>query len=264
MTEKGRIRLLAIGNSFSVDTLEYLPNVARSAGYDDILVGNLYIGGCSLNRHYKNAVENLSEYVYFENKGDVWERREGVAISEALLRYDWDIISIQHGTGDKSRYTSPESYSNLEGLIKYVKERVGKNTKVVFNMAWVGERDYPHHELLSYGSDQVLMYKSLANLTRELVLNTEGVDAVIPTGTAVQNARTSKLRNRISRDGYHVSLVFGRFLTSLTYFSYLFQCAPESVLWRPEQLSEEEYAVAVESARGAIASPFGITDSKFL
>ena len=49
--------ILAIGNSFSTDATRYLYGIARAAG-DNLQVTNLYIGGCSLEQHYRNMLSN--------------------------------------------------------------------------------------------------------------------------------------------------------------------------------------------------------------
>ena len=51
---KKEIKLLAIGNSFSVDALQYFYQIASSLGVNDITIGNLYIGSCSLETHLNN------------------------------------------------------------------------------------------------------------------------------------------------------------------------------------------------------------------
>ena len=52
-------KILAIGNSFSEDATSYLEDIATCGG-EDCKVVNLYIGGCSLERHYNNIVGNQS------------------------------------------------------------------------------------------------------------------------------------------------------------------------------------------------------------
>ena len=47
------IKILAIGNSFSQDATHYLQQIA-AADTVDMKVVNLYIGGCSLERHWNN------------------------------------------------------------------------------------------------------------------------------------------------------------------------------------------------------------------
>lgn len=45
------LRILAVGNSFSDDGTEYLPELLEAAGIHNVIVARLYIGGCSLERH---------------------------------------------------------------------------------------------------------------------------------------------------------------------------------------------------------------------
>ena len=45
------MKILAIGNSFSTDCMQYLYDIARSGGVEEIVLGNLYYGGCSLAQH---------------------------------------------------------------------------------------------------------------------------------------------------------------------------------------------------------------------
>ena len=63
------IKILSIGNSFSVDTMEFTAAMALSMGIKKVKLGNLYIGGCSVKRHYTNAKEDLPAYKYYTNDG---------------------------------------------------------------------------------------------------------------------------------------------------------------------------------------------------
>ena len=48
------MKVLAIGNSFSDDSMEYLYPVLQALGVENISLGNLYIGGCEVQRHVDN------------------------------------------------------------------------------------------------------------------------------------------------------------------------------------------------------------------
>ena len=48
------MKLLSIGNSFSVDAQAYLHQVAKAEG-ETLECHNLFIGGCSLERHVSCA-----------------------------------------------------------------------------------------------------------------------------------------------------------------------------------------------------------------
>lgn len=58
------IKVLSVGNSFSQDAVEqYLHELGMEEGYN-IVIGNLFIGGCSLERHVNNIRKDASAYDY--------------------------------------------------------------------------------------------------------------------------------------------------------------------------------------------------------
>ena len=58
------VRILSIGNSFSEDAVEqHLHDIAAADG-QDVIIGNMYIGGCSLKKHLDNARGNKPAYKY--------------------------------------------------------------------------------------------------------------------------------------------------------------------------------------------------------
>ena len=62
--QKGILRILAIGNSFSEDALEsYLYELAK-AEHKQIIIGNMYIGGASMELHVANAKADKAAYSY--------------------------------------------------------------------------------------------------------------------------------------------------------------------------------------------------------
>ena len=58
------IRILAIGNSFSEDAVDqYFHEICAAAG-KRVVVGDLYIPGCPLERHHLNAQTDSAAYRY--------------------------------------------------------------------------------------------------------------------------------------------------------------------------------------------------------
>ena len=57
------LRILSVGNSFSVDAQQHLYGIAKDMGYDNVVLGNLYIGGCSLQGHYSTYVNERATYM---------------------------------------------------------------------------------------------------------------------------------------------------------------------------------------------------------
>jgi len=254
------LKVLFIGNSFALDTAEHVPNIALNAGVKSVKFATLYYGGCSINKHYSYAVNNTAAYEYYLNTGSGWSITAGHTILAALQSEEWDWISIQHGTGDGSRYAEEESYANLENLINYVKKNAIGNPKIAFNMTWVGEKG-SHEELVnSFNNDTVAYYNAIAALTRDHVGAVPTIDRISPTGTAIQNARTSDI-GLLTRDNYHLSLKSGRYIAGLTFFQALTGFDVSGITWAPDNMTDYTRRVAVESATNAIAVPYSVTSS---
>lgn len=257
MSEK-TLKILSVGNSFSEDTMGHLAGIARSAGIENFLFANLYIGGCSIRKHYNLMVNDIAEYEYQVEKGDGWVKTQQFTSREKIKEEDWDIISIQHGTGDKSRYTSPESYADLPALIKEIRSLCKKDVKIVFNMAWVSDSDGHHHEIISYGGDQALMYHNLTQLTKNLIAPMEEVDCVSPVGTAVQNARGC-LDKKLTRDTFHVTKDLGRYIAGLTFMGAVCGIDIDKIDWCPEGVSAEEMEIAKKVSVAALKNPWEVS-----
>jgi len=89
------IRILAIGNSFSQDAAEsYLDDLAKADGVR-LIVGNMYIGGCSLETHWNNALSNAAAYSYRKiTEGDTVVVASQT-LSAGITDENWDIITFQ-------------------------------------------------------------------------------------------------------------------------------------------------------------------------
>ena len=70
--EKKTISVLAIGNSFSVDGMQYLYDILKESGIETVVLGNLYIGSCSLSTHASNFSTNSASYTYYHNSTGSW------------------------------------------------------------------------------------------------------------------------------------------------------------------------------------------------
>ena len=256
------LKLLFVGNSFAVDTMEYAAEIARALGVEQIKLGTLYVGGCSIDMHYDHAMRDLPAYVYHTNGGEGWTSVPEYRISDAVRSEDWDWIAIQHGTHGTARYTSPECYENLTPLIRYIKELAPSHTRIAFNLTWMGESTRQHHEILSYGGDVAAMRRRLVEVTRKVVVSNPLVDLLIPTGTAIENARTSHI-GLLTRDCYHLSVDKGRYIAGLALMSTVLGVDVDAMDWAPAGVDDYAVQVAIESVRNARRAPLEITLSKF-
>lgn len=250
------LRVLAVGNSFSVDALEQeMHNVAASAGCD-IIIGNLYIPGCSVDRHYENIVADSPAYSY--RKIDLSGRADTIAdctLSKALADEPWDVITFQQA----SHFTGIDStYVNLPGLIAKVREQAGPHPKFLWHMTWAYSPESDHSGFKSYGNDQMTMYRAIVGAMRKALADNPELSGVIPVGTAIQNARATELGPDLTRDGYHLSLDAGRFIASCTWFGVLFGKPASEINYRPGHLTPMQCEAICDAVDAALASPFDV------
>ena len=253
------MRILCIGNSFSQDTTRLLSKVALSASEESVKIANLYIGGCSVRRHWLNARKDIPGYRYEVDKGNGVLITPNYRISEALLDGPWDWVSIQHGSGDGSFYSRPEDYEAFPQLLEYIRRWVPATTRLAFHMSWTAEPEYQHHEVRYYGRDQLLFYSKLAATTKQVMEPMPGLDRVCPTGTAIQNARTADL-GLLTRDNFHLSFGLGRYIAAVTFYIALTGKTADSVRWCPDSVDAHQMAVAHRAAEAAIKCPYEITN----
>lgn len=252
------IKLLCLGNSFSIDSLEYLHQILTDMGYEKIVLGNLAMAGCSLETHYKNLNSDAAEYLYYYNDGKGWSETTNIKPHGVIENGDWDIISIQQASHD----------SGIAGTYKYLPRILNKldelehSARYVWNMTWAYQQNSKHDAFYLYESDQIKMYQAIVTAVKKNVESDDRITAVIPAGTAIQNARASWKGDTLTRDGFHLSIPFGRYIAALTFAGVLTGESIENVNYRPAGLSEEERDLAVECAMLAIGEPYKVSVPK--
>lgn len=248
------LRILAIGNSFSEDAVENnLWELLDAAGIPSV-IGNLYIGGCTLERHYLNSLEDSPAYRYRKIAGGKTLEKQGTRLSEALAEEAWTHVSFQQASGLSGLYSTYEPY--LTELIKYVKGRVPEGVCLMFHQTWAYSQDAAHPEFPQYGRNQMNMYGSIVNAVSSVLSNHPEISLLIPSGTAVQNARTSTLGDSLNRDGYHLEYNYGRFTAACTWFAALTGLRASDNPWKPAQVDMQTAALCRKAADLAIDRPF--------
>jgi len=255
------IRILAIGNSFSEDAIEhYLYDLAKAGGYK-VIIGNLSIGGAPLDLHWKNASGDKAAYSY--RKIDVTghkEKKPNVSLAVAIADEKWDYISFQQASPKSGLY---ETYVEpLPLFFNYVKERAtNPKVKYIWHQTWAYAQNSTHKGFKSYDNDQMKMYNGIMNASVN-VKRLIGIDLVIPSGTAIQNARTSFIGDHMNRDGFHLDLNIGRYTASCVWYEAIFNKKVIGNSFKPEKLSAYEASMAQTAAHYAIKKPFKVTKLK--
>lgn len=228
------MNILSIGNSFSQDAQRYLHGIA---GADGVLLHafNLYIGGCSLARHYQNMLGERRDYTLEMNGVSTGFQ---VSLEEALLNRDWDVITLQQASHYSAQYDTYQPY--LNALTEYIK-RCAPKAKIAIHQTWAYEQD-------SHRLNVELGYRSHKDMFHDIqkayqqASDAIQADCVIPAGEVFQALLSANI-GKVHRDTFHASLGIGRYALGLTWYATLTGRAVQNNLFssfdeeiRPEQV----------------------------
>lgn len=217
------MKILCVGNSFSVDVSTYVHQIAESAGKDiDIYV--LYIGGCPIDKHLHLLLSDEKAYEFYRNGSRtplVW-----CSLIEGLKFEKWDYITFQQvsgKSGDANTYF-PELPLLMEGVRKY------SDAKFLLHMTWSYAKDYEHEKYGSNPLDQEAMTNDIFK-AYDIVSKKVNIPYVIPSGRAIKLAR-EVYGDVLNRDGYHLSEL-GRTVTGYVWAYYFLGLDIDTSSFRP-------------------------------
>lgn len=205
------MNILCIGNSFSQDATHYLHQLSRFAK-TAIDVTNLHIGGCSLERHFRNMCRNNKEYELDIN-GTLTSFT--VTLKEALLNKSWDYITLQQASALSVNYEYYQPY--LSELVKYIRSMC-PGAKLVIHETWAYEEGNRGLALNNIENSDV-MYERLHGAYLQAAKDINA-DAYIPSGTLCHTL-IKKGVSPLHRDGQHISLGVGRYALALLWYRIL-------------------------------------------
>ena len=280
VTPADRLKVLMIGNSYADDTINYAYEIARSMGIpeENILIADIYIGGCSIATHWQNALNNEPAYRFGLEKEGWFDGNSytGWTMEQAISYTDWDFITLQQNSGNSG---IASTYKHLQSLMSYVLDvatdstvnpNANPNVKLVWHQTWAYQTGSGNSGFAAYSRNQQTMYDAIISATRSEIL-TKDFAAIIPNGTAIQNGRTSFIGDSFSRDEFdHLSYGAGRYIAALNMVATLTGRDPASASWKPTdsgfefRLTDKTISACKESVINAIASPLEVTPSKYL
>lgn len=257
--DDGSIRILAIGNSFSEDALEsHLSGLARAAGIP-MTIGNLYIGGASLELHETNIRQNSATYNFRKiNREGERTATAGYTIHRALAEENWTHVSFQQVSQNSGQYDTWQA--SLPFIYDYVAPRAkNPEAKFLLHQTWAYAQTSTHTGFANYNNDQMTMYGAIVDATnraKDLV----HIDAVVPAGTAIQNVRTSIIGDNLTSDGYHLNPTIGRYTAACVWFEVLTGQSVVGNTYVPAGMSAYEAEIGQHAAHTAMAQPLAVTD----
>ncbi len=240
------MKLLSIGNSFSDDAHAYLKSVADAAG-TYLFAGNMTIGGCSLEQHFRYMKGREERYSYVLNGNTTGLF---LHLDKALLSQNWDVITLQQVSHCAPRYETYQPY--LNALVAHVRELCPK-AKLYLQETWAYEEG--SHRLTTE-----LGYKSQADMYRDVRASYEqaakdiAADGIIPSGTAFQQLLAGGAE-KIHRDTFHADMGIGRLTLALTWLRALTGVKPTeidlSAVRTTKPVTAQEIALAQKAAEDA-------------
>lgn len=219
------LRILAIGNSFSDDAMEYLPALLDNLGVENVSLARLFVAGCSLERHMKMYNSDKAAYQYYRSEAgrNRWVKAaRTVSLRQALADGEWDIVVMQQASGFSGRYESYEPY--LDSLIAVVR-RAQPHARLAWHMTWAYASGSTHPQFADYGSDRTQMYEEICGAVRQMLHeHPHTFRYLIPSGAVIESLRLSEVNNPpmdFTRDGYHMDFGAGRYALACTWYEVL-------------------------------------------
>ena len=211
------IRVLCIGNSFSWDAVEQELVPLCDAKGVQVEVHNLYYGGCSLQQHAEFLAKDTAAYshrVCTNAEGRV--EKDTISLRQALRDGKYDVISLQQASHDSGIRSSYEPW--LTTLIDTVRA-YQPEAQLYWMQTWAYSKDAKHPAYPRYHNDQQEMWDSIQVCIKSQITNHKL--QIIPCGSAIQNARHTKLGDTLCRDGYHLNYAYGRYTAACVWYEVL-------------------------------------------
>ena len=281
------LKVLSIGSSFGVNTFVQFPAICRLSGIE-IIAGNLYKGACTLSDVADICKDggSFAAGTIYTSDNPQWVS-SCAGIIDMLQLYDWDIIILQRSApgnpGGSDRWT-PDMESDLAYVINYVCESLPKRPLFLFNSGF-------SRPVCSIGSREKQL-ESVNNImsTAKIVSDTFNID-IIPSGTAIHNARTTWLSSvetfnslhyeipDLAGEGDHLDTGLGSFILGCLLFEQIcgntfnLHIGKSMIIPRLSdvhnnaagfadsnftQPTQNQAMVAIESALAAIKNPYQI------
>lgn len=257
------VHLFIIGNSFSRNATQYLPQLAADGGHE-LVIGRTELGGAPLERHWRHAAAAEANADDAEGKP-----YGGKSLKMLLGENTWDVVTIQQAStlsGDPATY---RPYAQqLYGYIKSLQPQA----EVVFHQTWAYRSDARYFTRID-GEKRAQTAQEMWENSRaayHAVAKELGI-RIIPNGDAFWNVNSdpkwgyqkdvnfdfanpvapalpaqeyslhggySWRKGKLHFDANHANAA-GCYLGALVWYGFLFDESPEKLTFVPDGVSEE-------------------------
>ena len=192
------LRVLSIGNSYSLDALSYVPFIMNAVAPQVYLkLDIMYLGSGALNDFY-NALDSTTHaptspgvatsFTRFWSHGArPWNASHNAPMTQIIASQPWDVIMLQQQSNASRDYSTYQPYLNQ--IIEWLDEKAPWQHQY----AWLITPSYPDNlPRLAPDTTSVQMFERILQCVRNVQSDT-GIELLLPCGTAIQNARTTPL-----------------------------------------------------------------------
>ena len=156
--DDGITRVLTIGNSFAENASIYASEIAY-ANNQKMVFGYLKYPSCSLQRHWNDIQNNVSEFKFrvTSETGAGTTVADGSSttytIQQAIDYADWDVVVFQQESSNARNYSTFSPY--LQNLIDYVSDQLPE-ARLLFHQVWRwGEWQADQFDLIKEASERM-------------------------------------------------------------------------------------------------------------
>jgi hypothetical protein len=268
----------------------------KQGGYDEVVIGYLYIAGCPMPKHLYNIQNNIASYEYGKNTNGTWVKKHNSTALHGLQDEEWDYVNIQsspdyiggqtissfklgvNSEGEQITLNPPMTeYECITPITDWIKANATNDmVKTDYNMIWSFSQGCDlwsgaaYHKNPATGKyDQMVMYNNIITQTKLNVLNHEAVNSIIPCGTSIQNGRTSFIGDNFNEldatqggsDGYHLNTKYGDYTAALTWYCHYSGDNANIMAGYTGVLTTDEFLAVAEAVNNAIDVPYAVTES---
>ncbi len=189
-----QLRMLAVGNSFTCDDLSYVPYVMQSLAPDVDLHLRLLIRPNAPLTEWVRALDSVSPGRYYDWQPfpGRWTTPADGLLHEQVAADHWDVITLQQAS---FLPFWDEVEAPLRTLTTWLRDSMGYQGRIdwVMNHAYSDSNVCVTPELRGLRTSDEMWQAGV--LLAQQVAASGLVDRVLPCGTAVQNARHTRLRH---------------------------------------------------------------------
>ena len=285
------MRVLMIGNSFSVCVGSNLPQIVKSEKKHHLILTSACVGGCSFEKHAQYlelAEKDQSFSPYNIVTWDSADLRKGKIyhgnVYELLKNNKYDIITIQQASGLSWDHKTYQPFADT--VIRYIR-KFNPQAEIIVQQTWAYRSDIYLLSQAGWGFDQQEMHERVRASYHKFA-DEKGL-RIIPTGDAVAHWRKNRKTvykplsadelaklcppdlppmadDIIGRDYWkkqpdgsitlcadrtHLNYR-GEYLQSCVWYGFLFGEDPAKIRYEHPDISSEECKTLAASARAAL------------